>query len=150
MSAVRLKRIERSLEEIENWREEHDHPGGTKELIGELAPPLQVWGTRIDFFDEISSELNCVGQIAESDEALLTTLELQSKSIQTEHMLNVVVNDSAIPTNEADASIRYVVDDEELVSSPLIKEGLVDRAIHYPDAEIRRLAWLHICKQLAQ
>jgi hypothetical protein len=109
-----------------------------------------VWGDRIKFFDRISSELNNLSRSAQTDDVLSTALKLQRKARKTEHILNVVINDLEIPSNDTDASIRYLVEREQLVSSPLVREALVTLAVHDPDFKVRRLAWLHIYKQNPQ
>jgi len=148
--AAQLRKIGKTLETIENWREKHDNAGDAKDSIDELPPPLQTWETRVEYFETISSNLINASQADESEEIVSTVRELKSKADKSEHMLNVVVNDSQLPPYESEASVRYVVDDEELIASPSIQEGLIDRAIHHSDLNLRRLAWLSICKQLAQ
>jgi len=150
MSVAALQLIKEKLEKIENWREKHDSAGHARDSIDELPPPLQTWDTRVEYFDSLSSDLIDVSQTGESEEVLTTALELKSKVDQSEHMLNVVVNDTQIPANESEASLRYVVDDEELIASPSIQEGLIDHALYHPDPDVRRLAWLSICKHHAQ
>jgi hypothetical protein len=112
---------------------------------------LREWGGRFKFFDQISFELNSVVRVAPTEELLSTALELYGKASQTEHMLNVVINDVDVPDDETDAAVRYVVEDEQLTSSPLIQEALINLAIRDDaDFEVRRLAWLYICKQHAR
>jgi|GEM_PF-3923565 len=148
--AAQLKQIEETLETIENWREKHDSAGDARDSIDELPPLLQTWDTRVEYFESISSDLIDVSQADESEDVVSTARDLKSKVDKSEHMLNVVVNDAQIPAKESEASVRYVVDDEELIASPSIQEGLVDRAIYHSDPDLRRLAWLFICKHYAQ
>jgi len=148
--AAQLKQIEESLETIQHWREKHDSSGDARESIDELPAPLQTWDTRVKYFASISSNLIDASQTDESQDIVSTARELKSKADKLENMLNVVVNDAEIPADESEVSVRYVVDDEELIASPSIQGGLIDRVIHHPHWELRRLAWLSICKHLAQ
>lgn len=148
--AAQLKRIEKKLEKIEHWRDKHDSTGDARDSIAELPSPLRNWDTRVEYFESISSDLIDASQTDASEEVLSTVRTLKSKAEKSEHMLNVVVNDAKIPANESEASVRYVVDDEDSIASPSIQEGLIDRAIYHSDPDLKRLAWLSICKHHAQ
>src|SRR5881394_1005917 len=149
-AATQLGPIVETLETIENWREKHDRAGDARESIDELPAPLHFWDTRVEVFESITSNLIDASQADESEDVVSTVRELKSKADKSEHMLNVVVNDPRIPPQESRVSVRYVIDDDELIASPSIQEGLIDRVIHDSDPELRRLAWLSICKQLAE
>lgn len=146
-AAVKLRRIKQSLDEIETWREKHDSAGNARDAIDELPPSLHSWDSRTEFFDSISSDLNDASQTGESEDVVRN---LMSKAEKSEAMLNVALPDPDIPANVADVSIRLVVDDAELIASPSIQEGLVDCAIGHSDPDVRRLAWLSICRCHAQ
>lgn len=149
MSAAKLKMIETELDHIERSAEECDHPGGAVALSGILPRSLREWDSRIQFFDHITSELISVSRATQTDEVLSTTKALHSKARKAEHMLNVVLNDLAMPPRETDASIRYVVEDEELLSNTLVQQALVKLALRGPH-QIRRLAWFNICRRFPQ
>jgi hypothetical protein len=143
--------IEPSLDEIEDGAEAYEYVGGAMRLISKL-PPSYVQRRR--FFDNIISDLNSVVEDAEYEEDLdeedlsATLLKLQNKADKTENLLNLI--DETTPRGATDASIRFVVEAERLISSPLVYNVLVNHAVNGIDSDVRRLAWLHICKKRAE
>jgi hypothetical protein len=79
-------------------------------------------------------------------------MKLWDKAIKAEYMLDLVIDNQNIPPEEADANIRYVVEDEQLSVSALVLDALLHQAVHGTelDLEVRRLAWRSSYRQLGQ
>jgi hypothetical protein len=145
-----LQSIKRSLFEIEQSTEEYNYPGGATDLLRKLSQPLKARRSRIKFFADISSNLNDI--VKQHATLSAPAMELLDKATKTEYMLDLVINNRNIPPEETDATIRYVVEDERLRVSPLVSDALLHQAVYGKDLdlEVRRLAWLSICRQRAQ
>src|SRR5687767_15897606 len=113
-AAAKLRLIEDSLDKIENWREKHDNAGNARDAIDELPSSLHSWNSRAEFFDSISSDLSDAIQTGDSEDVVR---KLLSKAEKSEAMLNVALPDPDIPANVADISIRYIVENAELIRS---------------------------------
>lgn len=149
MSAAKLKMIAKSLREMEISREEHDQPGGEGALERRLPPSLKRWERRTTAFLNMSAELNNVSRNG-SAAVVVSATELHERAWKAEHILNVVLDDVETPISARRAAINYIGVDEDLIASPLIQEKLVHLAMHHPDPELRRTAWLHLCRHHSQ
>jgi hypothetical protein len=146
----KLDDIERLLKRIEVSKEAHNYAGGAVALVNTLPPWSKVWRDRTKVFTRMASYLHRMTRTVQTDEVLSRARFLHNKVVETEQLLNVVINDEDLPPIEADRAIRYVADDERLKSSPLIQNALAALAIHCDDFEVRRSAWLQLCRQHAQ
>jgi hypothetical protein len=149
MSGVdeKIRYIRNYLFDIERLTAHFDYVGGAAELTRNLSEPLRLWRTRNRFFERMRAELM---EIAERDRGLLNqTKELWKKAHRAEYLLNLIVEDSTVPSDDTDASIRFVVEDEALRSSPLIIGELGRQALFGVSPAVRRLPWLNIYRQLS-
>lgn len=145
-----LESIQHSLWEIEHSKERHNYAGGAAALEHGLREELKVWPDRTMFFERISSELDNVVEIAQNTAIRERAKELYATAIKTEDMLNVVLHNFGVPPEETNTALRGVLEDEQLLSSPLIRGELVKLAIYGGDFDLRRLVWLRLCRHHAQ
>src|SRR5215213_2153190 len=147
-SAAKLQVIADSLGEIEQSAASCNYAGGADSLTARLSRRLRAWDSRRRFFDAIRADL---GDIAKKDSGLLTpTRELREKAERAEYVLNLIMRDQTIPPSETAGSIRFVVEREQLRSSPLVLEALVRQALYGTSPmDARRLAWLSVYEQVA-
>lgn len=146
MTVISARAIRVELDDIREVRKKYDYAGGAAQLVERLPLALKVFDTRTEVFDNMSRTLSGLSADAPDHEAI-TSLQVDVRD--NEHFINVVQTDREIEPAELDASIRWVVERENLMSSPSIRAGLIHWAITYRDFGVRRLAWLHICRQLA-
>jgi hypothetical protein len=144
-SAAKLQLIANSLGEIELSATSCDGADG---LTARLSGRLRAWDGRCRYFDAIRADL---GDIAKKDSGLLApTRELREKAENAEYVLNLIMRDQTIPPSETAGSIRFVVEREQLRSSPLVLEALVRQALYGTSPmDARRLAWLSVYEHVA-
>jgi hypothetical protein len=144
-SAAKLQFIANSLGEIEQSATSRD---GADSLTARLSGLLRAWDSRCRYFDEMRADL---GDIAKKDSGLLApTRELREKAEKAEYVLNLIMRDQTIPPSETAGSIRFVVEREQLRSSPLVLEALVRQALYGASPmDARRLAWLSVYEHVA-
>lgn len=155
-AATKLQDIARDLEEIDSFTQTCIRVSGAVRWVQSSSSAIESWRCRTQ---TIPYDVNREAVRAAKDDEDLSgfALELQNEADRLRSILNLLNNNATIPpeekaayVEEVQAAIRYVVEQEQLRSSPLVYEALVQQALYGIDQDVRRLAWHHICKMVAQ
>jgi HEAT repeat protein len=146
MGAAKLKLIEESLDRIEHSREEHDYAGGLIALVSKLSS-MRTWSFRTAFFERVLTTLNEVSR--GNRNVWSTAVKLSDQATSEEYVLNGILNDNDIPRVNKLAAIRYIGKKKDLMASVLVREALTSLVITHYDLEVRRTAWLQLCRYQA-